>query len=238
MDAETLRRVDRFWAIRLGCTDETFAMGGVQPVAGSGSLYLISTRSTLVVAGDPNVRSRLEPLLASAVLPDAEGVRRSLGARVDRIVGPAFLGYRATAPALTESAGEARSIERADRSALARLRDAASEQDWEHAALHPEHEDATIVGVFDGETLLAAAGFEVQHGVVAHIGVLAHPRSRGRGAGRRAVALAAQRAAERGLLLQYQTLESNTASMAIAARLGFEPWGRSLAVRLHAPRPA
>ena len=35
-----------------------------------------------------------------------------------------------------------------------------------------------------------------------------------------------------GLMAQYRTLESNTHSMQIARRLGFEPYATSLAVRL------
>jgi hypothetical protein len=46
------------------------------------------------------------------------------------------------------------------------------------------------------------------------------------------VAAAAAAAAEQGLLLQYQTLESNLASLRLAARLGFGDYGRSLAFRL------
>ena len=36
----------------------------------------------------------------------------------------------------------------------------------------------------------------------------------------------------RGLIVQYRALESNTPSVAVAERLGFQPYARSVAVRL------
>jgi GNAT superfamily N-acetyltransferase len=168
-------------------------------------------------------------------LPESSAVRARLGPRAERIVGPVFLGYRATAPELPAGEGVARPLVAADAAALARLRDAARPDEWEHAGFTIRR---PVAGVFLGEILAAAAGFEVLGEGVAHLGVLSHPSFRRKGVGSRAVAAAAVLAHEAGYLLQYQTLESNGPSLGIAARLGFEPWGRSLTVRLATDGPA
>jgi GNAT superfamily N-acetyltransferase len=120
----------------------------------------------------------------------------------------------------------------ADRPALSRLREAVTNEEWEHSGLGRAGPESVAFGAFEDGRLLSAARFERLLGVAAHLGVLTHPAARGRGAGRRVVACAASAAARHGLLLQYQTLESNRASLRIAETLGFECWARSLAVRL------
>jgi predicted GNAT family acetyltransferase len=89
-----------------------------------------------------------------------------------------------------------------------------------------------VAGVFADGVLAAAAGYEVWGETIAHIAVVTHPAFRGRGLGAAAVSRIAAEAVERGLLAQYRTLEANAPSLAIADRLGFQPYARSLAVRL------
>ena len=92
--------------------------------------------------------------------------------------------------------------------------------------------DAPVAGTFAAGVLAAIAGYEVWGDAIAHISVVTHPAHRGRGLGAAAVSRIAAEALERGLLAQYRTLEANASSLAIADRLGFQPYARSLAVRL------
>lgn len=234
MDEATRLRADAFQARRLGCEPGALLGRGVtvveRPVPGPPALHVVARGDAVVVAGAGPLAKALASLAGDPPrLPEPGAVRARLGARASRVVGPVFLGYRATAPALPDGAGAARAVAPADTSAIHRLRDAVTPEEWEHAGFagHPP-----LAGVFEEERLLAAAGFVVLEECVAHLGVLAHPACRGRGSGRRAVAVAAALAAGRGLLLQYQTLESNAPSLRIAAALGFEAFARSLAVRL------
>ena len=90
-----------------------------------------------------------------------------------------------------------------------------------------------LFGVFDtSRELTALASYEAWNRRIAHISIVTHPRHRGRGSGRAAVALAAQHALAAGLVPQYRTLRANTASMAIANRLGFVEYGFSVYVRM------
>jgi GNAT superfamily N-acetyltransferase len=234
----TLRRIDELWAQRLGFDAARLRTPGVHAIgpdvrAARPTLFLLQREAVLLVCGEPDAtRLVVVGLDADASLPDASVVYARLGERVDRLVGPAFIGYRDAPPALPPGAGALRALEAADRASLSRLRDAVSSEEWEHAGIASDHPDALVFGAFEGDRLLAAASFERLLGVAAHLGVVTHPASRGRGAGRRVVAAAAHAAAEEGLLLQYQTLEANGPSLRIARTLGFEPYARSLAVRL------
>jgi GNAT superfamily N-acetyltransferase len=247
MEETTLRRIDDLWARRLGCDASRLGTPGfhaLEPdeMASPPALFLLARAGALLVRGAPDATRLLLAVLGGDVsLPSAALIRATLGTKVDRVVGPALLGYRDAAPELPPGPGALRCVAAADRPALSRLREAVTSEEWEHSGLGrggPESglgrggPESVVFGAFEGGRLLAAASFERLLGVAAHLGVLTHPAARGRGAGRRVVACAARAASGHGLLLQYQTLEANRASLRIAETLGFECYARSLAVRI------
>ena len=87
----------------------------------------------------------------------------------------------------------------------------------------------------DSTELVSVASYQVWGEDIAHVAIATNPARRGRGFGKAAVALAAQRALEAGLIPQYRTLSANTSSLAIARHLGFIEYGFSVAVRLRTP---
>jgi len=233
MEAGLGERIAHAWAKRLGCAAELFSEPGTHVIPappGARRLYLLARPGTLLLQGETGVAALLaEAPRGADGLPTPESVETRLGARLERSVGPARLGYRSHAPEPPAARGEVRRLAGADGTALARLRAAVRDEEWEHAGL--DHAEEPLHGVFADGRLLAAAGFERQ-GAVAHLGVLTHPAARGRGLGTWAVAAAAGAAEAAGLLLQYQTLVSNRPSVRISTRLGFAPWATSLAARL------
>lgn len=150
---------------------------------------------------------------------------------VEKVIGPAFIGY-GTQPTLElASATRARKLGRADVRAIERLRTACSEEDWEHGGSH--FEKSPLFGAGDGlDELAALAGYEVWNEKIAHISIVSAPERRGRGFATAAVALAARHALSAGLVPQYRTLLANAAAMGVARRLRFEEYGVSVYVRL------
>lgn len=144
-----------------------------------------------------------------------------------RVIGPAFIGYTTSIGEIEEGA---RALDASDQAAAESLRADCRETEWDHGGSNPAEQPCS--GVFDEGRLAALAGYEVWSGTIAHLSVVTHPAFRGRGHGRRAVAHLAARALEAGLVAQYRTLEANTASMRIAAGLGFDCYATSVAVRL------
>ena len=239
MDEATLRRIDEFWARRLGCDEAQLRTAGrhvlKQDRVAPPHVFLLAREETLIVRGESRACAAVTAAMGDKVsLPSVAVLAEALGPRIDRIVGPAFLGYRDAPPELPPGAGEVRVLGATDRSALMRLHDAVTDEEWEHAGIQLEDSRAHVIGAFEEDRLLAAASFATLLERVAHVGVVSHPMSRRRGAGRRVAAAAASAGAERGLLLQYQTLEVNQPSMRIATVLGFERYAASLAVRIAA----
>src|SRR5262249_51039177 len=106
-------------------------------------------------------------------------------------------------------------------SALDALRAEVSARDWEHGGIHSLQ---PVAGCSVDGKLVAAAGYEVWGEWIAHVGVVTAPQDRGKGYGRRAVAQITNYAIDHGFVAQYQTLKSNSASMAVAGALGFSAY--------------
>jgi RimJ/RimL family protein N-acetyltransferase len=159
-----------------------------------------------------------------------ESLRAFVGLPIERVVDPAFVGYTdrvAFRPAPTEAT---RVLEQQDAAALADLQAACSALEWEHGG--SELGEQPVVGAFEEKRLVAAAGYELWGGAIAHISVITHPSYRVRGYGTAVVSRLTAEALNRGLVPQYRTLEANKSSMAIAQRLGFERYATTVAVRL------
>ncbi|HSU17933.1 GNAT family N-acetyltransferase [Longimicrobium sp.] len=237
---ETLRAVDGWWAGVFGCSHTALlprrptvvprpaadAYHGVQAMT-FGEAAPVATISPALFA---DFRDPVKAALAGGLDASAPLWAGIFGAAVEAIVGPAAVrcADRATFRPLPVSPA-VRLLAEGDEPALARLRAAVTATEWEHGGSEIVHPCA---GAFvDGE-LAALAGYEVWGKSIAHISVVAHPAHRGRGHAAAAVSRIAALALERRLVAQYRTLESNTPSAAIAERLGFVPYARSLAVRL------
>lgn len=77
------------------------------------------------------------------------------------------------------------------------------------------------VGLFVDEQLVAAAGFTVWNGLLAHLAVVTHPNYRSQGYGKTVVSRATEQAFADGLLPQYRTSDVWPWSVALAQSLGF-----------------
>ena len=84
--------------------------------------------------------------------------------------------------------------------------------------------------IADGDDLVAAAGYRVWSGELAHLSVLVAPEARGRGRGRAVAGAATEHALASGLLGQWRA--APPASRAVAAALGYEPRGWQVSLRL------
>src|SRR5262249_11102343 len=133
-----------------------------------------------------------------------------------RLIGPASVAY--LEGELVQPDGVVK-IESLWDPRLEELRRAVTPEEWRHANL--DKAEPPLFGVEHQGRLGAAAGFERVQDRVAHIGVLADPRSRERGFGRLVTQAVGARAMALQLLPQYQTLLANTGALRIGKQLGF-----------------
>lgn len=243
LDRDVLQIADRWWARDFACRPEDLrpATTRVQqhagPLVGASRIWILVVGPSPLVSLPPTAMDRLAgrasnwtgPLVADATALAAE-IRP---VEVERIVGPAFIGYGTARTLDLSVAAGAREVTPADEAAVAGLRAASGDEEWEHGGSDPRA--VPTFGCFDDRgDALALAGYKVWGGAIAHLSIVTAPRHRGRGLGSAAVARAARHAVDAGLLPQYRTLSANGPSMGIARKLGFEGYGFSVSVRLRA----
>lgn len=234
----TLAAVDRYWAVFFGCDPALFAAPGtiVLPHAGLGDyhgLFGFRRRETLIFSV-PAVRLERDRAAFGAspatLLDDLPTLQERIAAPIERVVGPAFVGYADAGTFRRMSGAGTRLLTADDRDRFERFRRACSALEWEQGG--SELGAQPVVGYCVGDEIAAASGFELWGERIAHIAVVTHPAHRGQGYGARVVGAIAAVALERGLIPQYRTLLSNTPSIGIGAALGFVPYAESLALRL------
>jgi hypothetical protein len=157
--------------------------------------------------------------------------RSLLGDHMTSSLGPAVHLYLANRSALAAVA-EGRRLNPGDTTALASLRATVEAQEWEYAGFGGQA--VTLFGLFDGESLVAAANLSPGPGGASDVGVLTRPDVRGKGYGERVAALAAAQAVAMCGIARYRVLVDYAASLGIAQRLGFAEYGSNLTVNLTA----
>lgn len=240
LSPETLRIVDDFWAADVGCSRDTLRSAGAIAVPHpaqysdwSGIFILLVGPAPIISLPYvlyPSLCARAQRWVAAQVL-DAAYLRSSIGLPVDKIIGPAFIGYadrRSFQPA-KESAAEL--LRKEDGGQVAALRAACDPADWEHGGR--ELGENPAIGCFTRSELVALAGYEIWTGGIAHISIVTHPLYRRQGYGRAAVSRVTKIALDRGLVPQYRTLDGNAPSIKIASTLGFTRYATTMTVRLH-----
>ncbi len=238
--AATLRMIDEFWAERLGCTPgELYAQTVIVrehhgSLAGYHGVYAYRRDGgACIVSAPADYVARLRGALA-ALTPerafDVEALAGALGDEVERVVGPARIAYADSGDFRRADDDAVRLLVAGDDAALRGLAASCGETAWEHGGI--EFGRAPVFGAFERGGLLAAASYTPWGDHILHAGVVAHPVHRGRGLGRAVASAASAHGLASGRVMQWQTLESNTPSMAIGRALGYQPYCRTIAVRL------
>jgi len=228
--------VEAYWAGLLGCTVDDLRSPGLHIGTFRGTYrdawWLRRQKSHILsVPGDlvERIRGRvLGDRRADDV--DLAYIEHLLAPEVRRIIGPCFLGYADRGSLRTGPLVNVRQLSPADVAALRELADSCDQDEWAESGLSVDR--PPIFGCFGGQRLLAAASYEIWGEGIAHMGVLTDPASRRSGHGRLVAASAASDALDRGIVVQWRALESNTASVALGTSLGCARWGSHYTILL------
>lgn len=203
---QSIAVIERFWAADLNCSVED--LRGEQVIvtrrSGGPGVFIFARRDVLTVPS---------------------------GVRVENLLGPASIGYADAGTFVRGDDAEARLLGDEDDAAIAGLHSSCSALDWEHGG--PASDATTRIGVFKGGTLTALASYNIWGDRIAHISIISHPLLRRGGLARMAVSAITRHALDNNLVAQYRTLVSNTPSLAIANRLGFERYASSVVFQLN-----
>ena len=239
----SLDAVVAFWAAHLGCRDVQLSRPGTAVVRNGPGLagfrgataFLRPPACVLAVPEDwyGSVTSRLGHRPPAEVF-DVALLGRMFGAAVGRVVGPAWLGYADASDHRPAPTRGTRLLGEQDQSQLRRLAAACGPTAWEHSGIDSGR--PPVFGCFAGDTLAAAGMLEPWGDRLLQVGIVTDPAYRGRGYGKAVVSTMTAHGLALGGVVQYRTLEANLASVGIARSLGFQPFARTLAIRLAPPR--
>jgi GNAT superfamily N-acetyltransferase len=211
MSAEARQRIDQYWAEELAISPDLLHSQALTvaplPASSASFCFVFQRRAFTCVRVPPSYYEDLH----QAISPQ-DGVRlltpawwqHALGTTPHRAVGPAYLGYADAEQFRPDTRHPARLLRPDDAAALAAFASAVGPLAWEHSGLG--HEPQPIAGCWEQGRLVAAAGYTIWGGALAHIGVTTHPALRGSGYGRSVVSAIGRHAFERGYVLQYRTL--------------------------------
>ena len=237
--AASVRAVVAFWAANLGCRDAQLVQPGTTVVRNGPDLadyrgatvFYRPPACVVAVPEDwyPAAVGRLGRRPAAAVF-DIGLLEQVFGSAVDRVIGPAWLGYADASDFRPAPTLEARLLTGEDLPALRQLAATAGPTEWAHSGIDPAR--PPVFGCYADKILAAAGMLEPWGDRLLHVGILTHPAYRGRGFGKAVVSAMATHGVAAGSVVQYRTLTGNLASVAIARSLGFQHFGQTLAVRL------
>jgi GNAT superfamily N-acetyltransferase len=237
-------RDDQFWAEYLGIAPSEWASEGVcvRPhvgLVGYRGLWCFRRRARTVVSAPAGwtefLASKLEGYEPEALFDEAF-LKELIGADFERLIGPAFHGCLEIGRFRPAPSSQVRFVGPNDSAAVGRFRTECGADVWESGGLDEATQHMTVY--LDGERITAMAGYRPWNDVAGDPCVLTHPDYRRRGCGTAVVSLVVAAALEQGKLLLYQTLEANRGAVQIALNLGYEQYGRHLAVRLKRESPS
>jgi GNAT superfamily N-acetyltransferase len=238
----SIQAVVAFWAAHLGCGREQLAQAGTAVVrngpdlAGYRGATVVFRPPACVVAAPDDwyelAAGRLGRRPAAAVF-DIPLLRAVFGSAVDRVIGPAWLGYADAGDFTPAPTMGTRPLTDRDLPALRRLAEACGPTAWAHSGIRPG--SSQVFGCHAGDALAAAGMLEPWGPRLLHVGIVTHPAHRGRGYGKAVVSAMTAHGLAAGGVVQYRTLQANGASVAIARALGFQRFAQTLAVRLTRP---
>ncbi|MGM0928613.1 MAG: GNAT family N-acetyltransferase [Actinomycetota bacterium] len=228
LDAGTSDIVLLAWARLLGFADNAFASGAgrltkINNDAGALTFVRLFERSALV-----GPEWAVE---AAAPYSDDELAEHQTLMQVSREhgghgLGKAVLSYADDLPVVQPEREVTVSTAGSD---VARLEGMCPPDDIHDVALAGMDKSFVLL---DGSTPMAGAGYKEWQQILANVGVLTAPGYRRRGAGALIAAIAGHEALSSGLIPQWRSYESNEASRALAASLGFWDAGTQTSVIL------
>ena len=231
--------VDTYWATVFRCpTDNLWRPGIVvsphaEHLTGYRGVFLFSRRDACRVSAPPDLVGPLKSFLQERDVADVlcgSTFVELFGDHVDQVFGPNWYGYVSRGRYRRAAERGCREIAADDTDSLGALRDACGMSDWAEASFDRV---PALFGCFEDHHLVAASNLTGWRMGDDRIGVVTHPEFRGRGYGTAVASAAIERALRTTAVAEWRARSTNTASIKVALKLGFAPYGENLAVRLH-----
>ncbi|MEX0887552.1 MAG: GNAT family N-acetyltransferase [Phycisphaeraceae bacterium] len=237
-----VERALRYWSGFFGLPPEQFAARGTAVVPHRGlegyvGAWIFQRSITTIVSVPAGMVGAVRDRLGSTsppLEPDADWAGL-LGARVERVIGPAYQGYLDRVPEPDAAAPGVERLKRSDHQRLASLERVCGPEAWSHANLDLERDEPIFGCVAEGRLVAVAQNSRWGEQTVSP-GVVTAPAWRNQGLGRAVLAAAMRDAWGHGELVLYQSLVANRPAVTIGEALGVRPFAQHVAVRFRAAR--
>lgn len=237
ISADTLRKVDAYWASYFGCTVEDLNGSSTRvfthAALGSYDGALAFRHGDACIISVPESSPEIERAKLRAAKPaqafDAAFLAKVFVINSDKVTGPAWVGV-ADKTSFKPAKSPARILTAADEAAMRELAEGCGETAWKQSKIAVDRQ--TNFGLFTGGKLVAASGYLNMGGLLAYIGVITHPDHRGKGHAKSVVTASMTHAIEKGLLPMWRTLEAHDTAVKLAGAMGFQKYASTLDVQL------
>jgi GNAT superfamily N-acetyltransferase len=242
VELTTRERVDAFWSSTLGVTASDLHTPGtrVYPHPPQRELwrgiYVLAFDEAYSVFAPGDLVGGVRRVTADydgEMLLDAKTWEALLGDHMRSGYGPILHHYLTDAKPLAPiaAAAGARRLNPGDANALSRLRGSVSQAEWTETGFAGQ--PALLFGIFDGPDLMACANLTPGPDAATDVGIVVLPAARGQGLAMKIVAVAARQAILMHGIARFRALTRSAGTLAVAHRLGFEPYGANMAAYLH-----
>ena len=237
ISADTLKKVDAYWASYFGCTLEdlngnaTRVFTHVALADYDGALAFRHGEACIlsVPESTPEIeRSKLRAAKPAQVF-DAQFLAKVFVINSDKVTGPAWVGV-ADRTSFKPAKSPARILTAADEAAMREMAEGCGETAWKQSKIAVDRQ--TNFGLFVGGKLVAASGYLNMGGLLAYIGVITHPDHRGKGYAKSVVTASMSHALEKGLFPMWRTVDAHETAVQLAGAMGFQKYASTLDVQL------
>jgi hypothetical protein len=237
ISADTLKKVDAYWASYFGCALEdlngsatrVFTHAALADYDGALAFRHGDACILSVPESTPEIeRSKLRAAKPAQVF-DAQFLARVFVINSDKVTGPAWVGV-ADRSSFMPMKSEARLLTAADEAAMRELAEGCGETAWKQSKIAVDRQ--TNFGLFVGGKLVAASGYLNMGGLLAYIGVITHPARRGKGYAKSVVTASMTHAIEKNLFPMWRTVDAHETAVRLAGAMGFQKYASTLDVQL------
>ena len=240
MEEDVVAVVDAYWEALLGVDRVALRGGGVHvvaaPLGANDAMSVLLDETCIVVVPADEVESAQAALVGlDAREAFTEDTLRMLVGGDACIDGPSWHSYADGWTFLGAPDGAVAQVDGGDISLLTFLEDN-DVADWAESGFprdpaSADPETAQFWVLREHGRVAAAGNLTEWRGLPADVGVLTSPAERGQGLAIRVVATMVAAALPAVGVVRYRALASNVASLAVARRLGFEPYGQNYRCR-------
>ncbi|MBN8191870.1 GNAT family N-acetyltransferase [Bacillus sp. NTK074B] len=233
-------RVDTHWAEFFGCDGTQMIAPTVSVIQhsdrlrGYNGIYCFNNGTSCIISSPVKYIRELDKAvngLGPDQAFDSELLGHSIGDEHIKIIGPAFQGYVDSDSFIKQSSTSVVELQTEQQKTLLKeLRESCTEIEWQHSSIDEEM-SPILLRILNGKVVAAGSWRKGESGFLS-IGIISHPAHRGQGHAKAIVSALTKRGVTTGATMHYQTLESNTPSVAIAQSLGYVRLGRTMAIRL------